>query len=103
MFIPVFLDEAINCIIAPNDNIGRIFLVALSRIGIRIPQRISLISFDNWFCFSFIPLTTIDSGLRELGYKAFHALCGDIQPKSDEKGVSTNPMIEERGSVASLR
>lgn len=103
MLCPVFLDQTISCVISPNDKIGRIYLVALLRMGFPIPGRVSLLSFDNWFRFSFIPLTTIDFGFGELGYKAFHALYGDILPKADDGGIATNPMIEERGSVADRR
>jgi hypothetical protein len=89
----------ITAIIAPNDMIGRSYLSVLHLLGCEIPRDISIVSFDNWFRFSFFPLTTIDFGLASLGYRALHILLGDTPGIERDHDIAASPYVEDRGSV----
>jgi len=89
----------ITAIIAPNDMVGRSYLSVLDLLGCRVPEDISVLGFDNWFRFSFFPLSTVDFGLASLGYRALHTILGDIPDLDREHEIAATPYVEDRGSV----
>jgi LacI family transcriptional regulator len=75
---PLLLSPAITALIIPRDRAVMPAYSALTRLGIRIPEDLSLISFDNYLRYSLRPVTTVSIGDDDLGYRAFHAIAGDI-------------------------
>jgi DNA-binding LacI/PurR family transcriptional regulator len=67
-----------TAVIAPNDVLGNLYHHVLDKAGVRIPEDISLISFDanpvDMYPYS---LTSVDFGFDYLGYQAFHYFLGD--------------------------
>jgi LacI family transcriptional regulator len=69
-------------------------------MGLRVPQDLSLIGFDDIHLAQFMipPLTTIQMSQAELGTLAFHALMNEVQrdspaPKGTEYVLSTNLIL----------
>jgi DNA-binding LacI/PurR family transcriptional regulator/DNA-binding GntR family transcriptional regulator len=93
-----------TALIAPNDYTAFFYYHWLSEAGVAIPERLSLISFDNDVACSLLPLSTIDFGLGYLGYAAFHLLFG-IVPVARERTntVSSRPRLLDRGSLGPPR
>jgi LacI family transcriptional regulator len=63
-----------TAIFAANDQSALGVYQAAEELGLRIPEDLSLIGFDNIFEASFLGLTTIDQNLAEMGYIATQML-----------------------------
>lgn len=62
-----------DAVFCGNDQIARGLIDALSLTGIRVPEDVAVVGFDNWELFAQAtrpPLTTIDMGLTDLGREA---------------------------------
>lgn len=68
----------VTALVAPNDPMACRQFAALRRMGYAVPGDISLISFDNRPTLRPFPITSIDFGLDDLGYRAFHLLFGAV-------------------------
>ncbi len=90
----------ITAIIAPNDFLGHKLNYCLKAMGIAVPQKISLISFDNQWFLQSLPVTTVDFGYSYLGFAAFHQIAQDIDLKVIDGNIPAQPRIMHRGSVA---
>jgi DNA-binding transcriptional regulator YhcF (GntR family) len=94
--------ETVTAIIAPVDFDAYHFYFWLRRAGLAVPQRYSLLSFENMFTpLPFpLPITSVDFGFNYLGYAAFHLLFDDMHIRRDRKGsVYSMPRIIRRGSI----
>jgi len=95
------IDAGATAIIAGNDFFARDYYYWFRIMGIDIPQRISMISFDNQREFFTFPMSTIDYGFARLGYLAAHILIGDIPAKADGEGqIPGVCTLVDRGSTA---
>jgi len=77
-----------------NDQIARGVVDALRERGIKVPQDVSVIGFDNWEIVAAQtrpPLTSIDMGLRELGREAGLTVLALAEGKPVEPGVRKLP------------
>lgn len=77
-----------------NDQIARGVVDALRERGIKVPQDVSVIGFDNWEIVAAQtrpPLTTIDMGLRELGREAGLTVLALAEGRPVEPGVRKLP------------
>ncbi|HTX80184.1 MAG TPA: LacI family DNA-binding transcriptional regulator [Longilinea sp.] len=85
------LQEPPTAIFAANDQsaIG-VYHAALER-GLRIPEDMSLIGFDNLPEAAYLNLTTIDQFLSEMGYQATKTLFQLIEGKPLEKQIQQMP------------
>ncbi len=93
-------DPEITAVIAPNDHEAQLIFLALNALGFDIPERISLLSFDNHPELSLYPFSTIDFGFDHLGYSAFHLILGDLPIRRDRHGdVECRPRVIHRGSI----
>ncbi len=101
MLYPMLVDSGISVIISPNDlTARRVHRPCLATLGLKVPQSISMLGFDNSYRYSFYPLTSIDFGFERLGYAAFHLLLQDIPLYPNRSGdVSIRPVVSEKGSV----
>lgn len=96
--------RGVTAVIAPNDYTAFFYYHWLSEAGVAIPERLSLISFDNDVACSLLPLSTIDFGLGYLGYAAFHLLLGVVPVARARPGtVSSRPRLLDRGSIGPPR
>jgi DNA-binding transcriptional regulator YhcF (GntR family) len=67
---------------------------------VKIPEDLSMISFDNILRFSPHPISTVDMQLEKSGYSAAHILIGDIPVKTNRWGnIVTYPQYFDRGSI----
>lgn len=63
-------DPAIDAIFCGSDQIARGAVEALHNLGVRIPDDIAIVGFDNWepiACATNPPLTTVDMNLEAIG------------------------------------
>lgn len=80
-----FSDQATSGVIAFNDFIAVGFMRGLSELGVRIPDDVSVIGFDNTLAgWSKPPLTTLASPLRHLGSQAVRMVLQ--QQLADQRG-----------------
>jgi LacI family transcriptional regulator len=65
-----------DAILCTNDHLAAEMLQTLTRIGIRVPQDIRLVGFDNVRFASLLstPLTTVEQPVRDIAITAFSAL-----------------------------
>ena len=82
------MPEPPTAVLCSNDLTAMGGLRAARHAGMRVPQDVSIIGFDDIHLAEFTepPLTTVRLSRKELARKAFHALIGDIQ--SDPASVS---------------
>lgn len=100
MLGPVLTGEPPPALVAPSDKSARMLLAGLKALGMRIPQDISLISFDNRLSCTIYPISTVDFGFSSLGYRAFHYIAGDIPIGENRRGnIVSEPCVDDRGSV----
>jgi DNA-binding transcriptional regulator YhcF (GntR family) len=90
--------------IAPNDNFAQEYFFWFSSLGFKIPQDVSIVSFDNNLDTHLLPLSTVDFGFQRLGYQAAHLFIGDIGIKPDSNGnIISRCELIDRGSIAAPR
>ncbi len=101
---PLVRDPEITAIIAPNDDDATEIAAWISAAGIRVPEELSILSFDNMNAISLLPITSVDFGFSDLGYAAFHSIFRDIPVKASREGnICGQPTIVERGSLGPKR
>jgi DNA-binding LacI/PurR family transcriptional regulator len=72
--------------------------------GVSIPRDISLVTFDNYLQFQIWPLTTVDFGFGNLGYRAFQAIRGEIPVRiGTNRDMLTEALLINRGSLDAPR
>ncbi|WP_176082784.1 LacI family DNA-binding transcriptional regulator [Martelella sp. HB161492] len=83
-----------DAIFCGNDQIARGVIDAFALNGVRVPDDVAIVGFDNWEVFAAAtrpPLTTIDMGLPGLGRSAGLALLDLIDGKPVAPGVRETP------------
>jgi DNA-binding LacI/PurR family transcriptional regulator len=94
----------ITCLIVPNDRYAIRYWQVLTEMGIKIPRDLSMISFDNLADLHPFPISSVDFGMANLGYKVIHILLNDIPVETIKK---THLMglcqLIDRGSVGTPR
>jgi DNA-binding LacI/PurR family transcriptional regulator len=94
------LTKRYTALIAPNDRVGHWLRSSLGKYEAGGGRGVSLISFDNSLHSRRLPITTVDFGFRDLGYKAFHFLLGDLPVARGHGGdIPAVPYVVDRGSV----
>jgi len=95
------LKQGATALISANDRMACQHYFWCRSAGIRVPQRLSMVSFDNIPESEIFPVSTIDFGLGQLGYLAAHLLLGDIPMQFDKSGcVRGRCTFIDRGSIA---
>jgi DNA-binding LacI/PurR family transcriptional regulator len=93
----------LTCLVAANDCAAEYISIKLALAGVRIPQDISLLSFDNRSESCFFPISTIDPCFDSLGYFAAHLLLKDFPvPKDRYHTVRNKPRLVNRGSLVPI-
>lgn len=83
-----------DAVFCGNDQIARGLIDALTLAGLRVPEDIAVVGFDNWEIFATAtrpPLTTVDMALKELGRQAGVTLLDLIDGKPVEAGQRRLP------------
>lgn len=86
--------EKPDAIFCGNDQIARGVVDALRERGIKVPQDVSVVGFDNWEIVAAQtrpPLTTVDMGLKELGRAAGLTVLALAEGRPVEPGVRKLP------------
>lgn len=93
-----------TAVFTSNDTTAFGARLALDRHGIRVPQDVSLVGFDDQMESAFMtpPLTTIYQPAREMGRAASNAVMSLIN-KEEPAEVSTNAVLQVRESTATVR
>ena len=83
-----------DAVFCGNDQIARGMIDALHVSGIRVPEDIAVVGYDNWEIFAQAtrpPLTTVDMALKELGRVAGLTLLEMIDGKPVDRGIRRLP------------
>jgi LacI family transcriptional regulator len=88
-----------------NDHEAVGVLSALSRAGIRVPDHVSLVGYDDLPEGRRVhpPLTTVDSAVEQQLQAALDILTGDAPPSSTHTVVVLPALIKRESCAASLR
>jgi LacI family transcriptional regulator len=83
-------DLGLTAVFAANDLMALGAMITLRRAGLRVPDDISLIGFDNiMLAATMIPaLTTIEQPINELGQATVRLLIDQIAKRTSEPGVA---------------
>jgi len=85
----------LDAIFCGNDQIARGAADTLRERGVRVPDDIAIVGYDNWDSMALAsrpPLTTIDMDLGEIGRIAALKLLAKIDPGApDDVGTTTVP------------
>ena len=96
----LFADPSLTAIVAPNDVCARFVYEWLSALRVSLPDRFSLLSFDNSRSSKALPISSVDFGYGRLGYSAFHAILRTIPTPRDRTGtIYAKPFVAHRGSL----
>lgn len=77
-----------------NDQIARGVVDALRERGVRVPEDVSVVGFDNWEIVAAAtrpPLTTVDMNLKELGREAGRLVLALAEGKAVAPGIRKLP------------
>ncbi|NBC28913.1 MAG: substrate-binding domain-containing protein [Spirochaetes bacterium] len=96
------LDEPPTAVYAANDLMAIGAIQAALKSGLRVPEDISIVGFDDIDLSSMIhpPLTTVHQPRREMGRESVRLLMERIDGDSPVKNLLLNPSLVERGSTA---
>jgi len=96
------LDEPPTAVYAANDLMAIGAVQAVLKSGLRVPEDISIVGFDDIDLSSLIhpPLTTVHQPRREMGRESVRLLMERIDGDSPVKNLLLNPSLVERGSTA---
>lgn len=86
--------EPFDAVVAGSDQVGRGVTDALREAGVRVPEDVGVVGFDNWEVMALAsrpPLTTVDPELNQLGHVAASVLLEAINGHPAEPGVRRLP------------
>lgn len=87
-------NERPDAVFCGNDQIARGLIDALTLLGLRVPEDVAVVGFDNWELFAQAtrpPLTTVDMELDALGREAGLTLLDMIDGKQVAAGLRRLP------------
>ncbi|WP_020403057.1 LacI family DNA-binding transcriptional regulator [Gracilimonas tropica] len=93
-----------DAIFCSNDTqaVGAIY--ALSKLGMRVPNDIAIMGYDNIKLSKYLDLTTVDQKMYTIGVQATKRLAEVIEKPSDELYQTTiNPVLVQRGSTQNMK
>lgn len=98
---PLVAAPGLTAMIAPHDRIAKRIMTWCEWVGISIPERFSLVSFDNRYSEHFPhPFSSVDFGFERLGTLSVHILLGTAAPRRDHLCGTTTPCtLNHRGSI----
>ncbi|MFF1253856.1 LacI family DNA-binding transcriptional regulator [Pseudarthrobacter sp. NPDC058329] len=96
-------DHGVTAVFAANDTMALGALAALKEQGLRTPEDVSVVGYDNTALAEsrYLDLTSIDSHNASIGAEAARALLGRIaEPKGPHRQLLLAPSLIARGSTA---
>ena len=98
------LDEPPTAIFASNDQSALGVFQAAEELGVRIPDELSVVGFDNIAEARFLGLTTIDQNLSEMGFIAVQMLLNQINGNSTGEHIHRiQTKLIERNSCRAIK
>ena len=89
--------DAIFCL---NDSMALGALHAISRLGLRVPEDVAIMGYDNIKLSKYLDLTTIDQQMHTIGTQAISRLLAIIKSKDTQLfQTMINPILISRGST----
>ncbi len=89
-----------DAVFCANDTQALGALHALSRLGMKVPDDIAIMGYDNIKLSKYLDLTTIDQQMHTIGIQATARLAAIIKDPTDNLfQTSINPILVERGST----
>ena len=89
--------DAIFCL---NDSMALGALHAISRLGLRVPEDVAIMGYDNIKLSKYLDLTTIDQQMHTIGTQAISRLLAIIKSKDTQLfQTMINPILIPRGST----
>lgn len=89
-----------DAVFCANDTQALGALHALSRLGMKVPDDIAIMGYDNIKLSKYLDLTTIDQQMHTIGIQATARLAAIIKNPDDNLfQTSINPILVERGST----
>lgn len=89
-----------DAVFCANDTQALGALHALSRLGMKVPDDIAIMGYDNIKLSKYLDLTTIDQQMHTIGIQATSRLAAIIKDPDDNLfQTSINPILVERGST----
>ena len=93
-------DEGLTALICPNDFYAKSIYLWCHNAGYRVPEDLSIISFDNRPDRFPGLLSSVEFGFDHLGYMAFHTILGDIGRESRGGKIRPRAKVYDNGSLA---
>ena len=102
--LETLLEKNVTAIVAPSDREAWMIYGWLASAGLKVPEDISLISFDNDINELSAKVTTVDFGFGYLGYSAAMLFSKALPVEQNRYGnIASRPFVVDRGSVTSLK
>ena len=93
------MGEFPDAVFCSNDTQALGALHALSNLGMKVPDDIALMGYDNIKISKYLDLTTIDQKMYDVGVRATERLSQIIESNDSElEQLNQNPLLLERGS-----
>lgn len=99
------VDDAATAVVCGNDQMALGIVHALTDLGRRVPQDVSIVGFDDIpeSAHSLPPLTTVHQDFEEVGRRAVRALVGRLEGRdADVPAVAVTPELVVRRSTAAV-
>jgi hypothetical protein len=101
VLIPLLADGTVTALLTPNDSYAIRYHRWLSMMEVRVPDRLSLLSFDNSPKVAGLPISSIDLGMHNLGFRAAQVFLGDVAVRPTRDGrLLAQPTLNHYGSIA---
>jgi LacI family transcriptional regulator len=102
---PRVLDSSATAVLAFNDLLATGLMGALSDQGVRVPEQISVVGFDDIPFARYLspPLTTASVPVAELGRHAWQRMWDLLNHRPAGHAIFLRPRIESRGSAGPVK
>jgi len=98
------INDGCTAILALNQFMAINAFYWLKYVDVEVPGDMSLMAFDNIPPMVNHPISTMDFGFANLGYRAAHLFIGDIPVRTDKWGnIGSKPSFLNRGSLGPPR
>ena len=102
--IPVLLPKKPTAVLCLNDMMAYGAMNALTNQGIRVPEDVSVMGFDDIFFsqITSVPLTVIRQPAYDMGKKAGHVLLSALSVHAESQQIVFEPTIRVRKSTKAI-
>ncbi|MEM1164995.1 MAG: LacI family DNA-binding transcriptional regulator [Planctomycetota bacterium] len=97
-------DHRPTAMVCKNDLAALTALFELSSAGVRVPDDLSILGFDNMVEgeYSSPPLSSVEHGISKLGERVVQRLMTQLNPDTPEHGDNFQPFVNERQSTGAV-